>query len=70
MSGWRIYIGDEYQCYWRYGSIAIEWQEWNEGLDAQNMWSAGPLYDITDLICKGWEGQFINWRTDPFEVKS
>ena len=75
--GWVIYIGDETHIYWsisknitdRYWPLRdyTDWQHWNDDL---NHWGGGHIVDITDLICKGWKGQFINWRTDPFEVKS
>ena len=74
--GWVIYIGDETQIYWSINNNLMDkrnysyWSEWNGKIDIENQWSAGSLFDITDIICKSWNGPLINWRTDPFEVKS
>ena len=78
--GWIIYIGDETQVYWateaKRRSIAggddyLEWTNWRTSESGLvNHFAHGPLYDITDLICKvERDTPYINWRTDPFEVK-
>ena len=42
---------------------------WNEWSGRNNSWGVRKyFYDITHLIIHS--KQFINWRTDPFEVKS
>lgn len=68
-SSWVIYVGDNYQLYWRRCDNYNLWSEFDIGNEA-NEFGGGPMYDITDLICKGGNLDFINWRTDPFEVKS
>tara|TARA_R110000824_G_scaffold314142_5_gene501019 strand:- start:5523 stop:5924 length:402 start_codon:yes stop_codon:yes gene_type:complete len=72
--GWVIYIGDETNIYWSISQYLnthdwAVWKNFSRTKDYHNSFSVGPIFDITDLICKGWKGQFINWRTNPFEVK-
>lgn len=79
-SSWVIYVGDNYQLYWSvifrlYGGWDIHdksryrlWSEFDIGNEA-NEFGGGPMYDITDLVCKGGKDDFINWNVNPFEVK-
>ena len=72
--GWVIYIGDETNIYWsishypKMGSWNV-WIEFSRTKDYHNSFSVGPIFDITDLICKDADTQFINWRTDPLSSR-
>ena len=76
--GWVVYVGDREQGYWTTRLnisnifIPITVRRWNDfEMGARfNVFGIGPMYDITDLVCKGGDTYYINWRTDPFEVKS
>ena len=74
-SGWVIYIGEETKIYWSITQFLkrggySDWEKFSRTIDWDNSFGAGPIFDITDLICKDADTQFINWLNEnPLEVK-